>query len=104
MAKRRRRQDPLEMTAATVRDYSTHARNLCSENFKEISETIPELRRALRPIIGYRRTALVLVPMRVAAELNKNAAAHSSAVWWAFLKHFFAEVFGGLNVNKRGRR
>lgn len=103
MATRRRRQDPLELTAVAVRDYSTHARNLCSENFKEIAETIPELRRALRPIIGWRRTALVLVPMRVAAELNKNAAAHSSAVWWSFLKHFFAEVFGNLNT-KRGRR
>lgn len=94
-------QNALLYTGAGVRQYCSEARTASRADAINLAEGYRALRKALIPLVGWRRATLVAWQLRYAAELAKQASAHSGAAYISFLKHFQPEVFGN---RPRGRR
>jgi len=88
-------------TGAGVRQYCSEARTASRADAINLAEGYRELRKTLRPLLGWRRSHLVAWQLRYAAEHAKQASAHSGAAYISFLKHFQPEVFGRLPKGRR---
>src|SRR3954451_9868809 len=94
-SKAKKKQEDLVMaTSGAVRSYTSKARIMHRDDTMLLDAAYKELRRVLRPHLGWRRAHQVAWNLRYAAEHTKQASAHSSAAYISFLKHFQPQVFG----------
>jgi len=103
MAFGRARTVPLAEVAEELRVYSIGARQVCHNNAVELEEAARDLRRVLKPIVGWRRSLLVVIPMKWAGDHSRHGAAHAAAAWIAFLREFAPETFANVRIRNRRR-
>jgi len=101
---KKKEQDIIMATGASVREYTNKARVAHRDDAMLLAVSYRELRRVLRPHIGWRASHLVAWHLRYAAEHAKQASAHSTAAYISFLKHFQPQVFGRPTRGSGGGR
>jgi len=94
---------PLSEVAEELRIYSIGARQVCHNNAAELEQAAADLRRVLRPLVGWRRALMVITPMKWSGDHCRHGAAHAAAAWIAFLREFAPETFANVRIRNRRR-
>lgn len=100
----KKKENIIMQTGAGVKDYTSKARISHRDDAMLLAVSYRELRRVLRPHLGWRRSHIVAWNLRYAAEHSKQASAHCTAAYISFLKHFQPQVFGRPDRSAGGGR
>lgn len=98
----KKRDNVILQTGASVKEYTSKARIMHRDDTMLLDAAYKELRKVLRPHLGWRRAHQVAWNLRYAAEHTKQASAHSTAAYISFLKHFQPHVFGKPSGGRTG--
>lgn len=88
-----KQQNMLVQVGGGIQAYSSAAAQVAKSEALALDEGYRELRRALRPVIGWRRAVAVAWHLRQAAEKEKAACAHATGAYVSYAKNFQPSLF-----------